>query len=74
MAAGACMAGRHVWQEGMHGNGGVWQGGMCGREACMAWGHGMEGMHGVHGGGIRGRRRTVTSACSKHPTECILVT
>ena len=40
---GACVAGGHVWQGGVHGRGRVWQGwGMCGR--------GQASQGGLHGG------------------------
>ena len=74
---GACMAGRCVWQGGMHGRGHAWQGGMNGwahawqggmrgRGACMAGGvHG--GGHiwqgGMHAGGMHGRGHAWQGVC-----------
>ena len=52
---GACMAGGHVWQRGMHGRGCAWWVHAC-QGACMVGGCAWQG--GVHGGGICDRRHS----------------
>ena len=49
-----------MWHKGR-----AWQGGVCGRGACVAEGGGMHGRAGVHGG----RRRGVVCKAGKMATE-----
>ena len=75
---GACVAGGHAWQGGVHGGGGhAWQGGMHGFGACMAGGYVWQGGCAWQGEVCMPQQilqDTVNERAVRILLECILVT